>query len=215
MKIAPSILAADQLRLGEEVRRMIAAGCDLLHVDVMDAHFVPNMSFGPNTVEALHRAFPALPLDVHLMMDNPERYVEVFAEAGAWGITVHDEIAVDVGALLRRIRSLGCSAGLALKPMTPARAVRHLLRETDMVLVMTVEPGFGGQPFNGEMVHKLDDLRELGWNGLIEADGGLKAENLPLLASHGLDVAVMGTALFTSSDPEGDIRRFHAMGNRS
>lgn len=211
MQIAPSILAADLLHLGDEVARMVDAGCDLLHVDVMDAHFVPNMSFGPEVVRQLHSAFPALKLDVHLMMDNPEHYIGHFAEAGAWGITVHAEIPGSVSHCLRAIRALGCSAGLALKPATPAAQIRPLLDACDLVLVMTVEPGFGGQPFNTAMPQKLDDLRAMGWKGLIEADGGLRRSNLPLMAHHTLDIAVMGTALFQSPDPNKDIEDFHRL----
>ncbi len=211
MQIAPSILAADQLHLGDEVQRMVEAGCDLLHVDVMDAHFVPNMSFGPSVVRQLHSAFPQLQLDVHLMMDNPESYIGHFAEAGAWGITVHAEIPGSPGHCLRAIRSLGCSAGLAVKPATPAAQIQPLLDACDLVLVMTVEPGFGGQPFNTAMPQKLDDLRAMGWKGLIEADGGLRRTNLPLMAHHTLDIAVMGTALFLSPDPGKDIEEFHLL----
>ncbi len=211
MLIAPSILAADPLRLGLDARRMVQAGCDWLHVDVMDAHFVPNLSFGPDTVTALHRAFPEIPLDVHLMMDNPEAYVERFARAGAAGITIHAEIPGDVPALLRRIHSLGCRPGLSLKPATPVERVRELLPLCGLVLVMTVEPGFGGQSFMADMVEKLPQLRRAGFTGLTEADGGLKADNLPLLIRSGLDVAVMGTALLRSRTPAEDMAAMRRM----
>ncbi len=199
--IAPSILAADPLNLEREVVRMTAAGCDWLHVDVMDAHFVPNLSFSPATAAALHRRFPELPLDVHLMMDNPGDYLEAFARAGADGITIHAEIPGGPSALLRKIRDLGCRPGLSLKPGTPAERVLEFLPLCDLVLVMTVEPGFGGQHFMADMLPKLDALREAGFRGLIEADGGLDETTVPLLLAHGLDVAVMGTALFHSERP--------------
>ncbi len=211
IKVAPSILAADMLNLERDVQRMADAGCDLLHVDVMDAHFVPNLSYGPAVVKQLHRRFPDMKLDVHLMMDNPEKYVQVFAEAGAWNITIHAEIPGDAAALLREIRALGIQAGLSLKPGTPAEAVEKLLPLTDMVLVMTVEPGFGGQKFQEGMLDKLRALRRMGYAGLLEADGGVTKENLPRLRDSGLDVAVMGTAMFRSADPKGDMAAIHAL----
>ena len=210
IKIAPSILAADPLNMERDVRRMAEAGCDMIHVDVMDAHFVPNLSYGPALVEALHGRFD-LPLDVHLMMDNPEKYLDVFAGAGAWGITIHAEIPGDVAGTLRRIRALGLSAGLSVKPGTPAEAIRGLLPEADMVLVMTVEPGFGGQKFQPAMLDKLRALRRMGYTGLLEADGGVSLGNLPDLKAAGLDVAVMGTAMYRSDDPAADIRSIHRM----
>ena len=205
IKIAPSILAADPLNMERDVRRMSEAGCDMIHVDIMDAHFVPNLSYGPALVEALHGRFD-LPLDVHLMMDNPEKYIDVFAGAGAWGITIHAEIPGDVAGMLRHIRALELSAGLSVKPGTPAEAIRALLPEADMVLVMTVEPGFGGQKFQPAMLDKLRELRRMGYTGLLEADGGVSLSNLPALKEAGLDVAVMGTAMYRSADPAADIR---------
>lgn len=199
--IAPSILAADPLNLEREVIRMASSGCDWIHVDVMDAHFVPNLSFSPDTVRALHRRFPALPLDVHLMMDNPGCYLKAFAEAGADGITIHAEIPGDVCSLLETIRDLGCRPGLSLKPGTPVDRVRDLLPMCDLALVMTVEPGFGGQHFMADMPPKLDELRQAGFAGLIEADGGLDERTVPLLCGYGLDVAVVGTALFHAARP--------------
>lgn len=211
IKIAPSILAADPLELGRDARRMIDAGCDMLHVDVMDAHFVPNLSFSPATTEALHKRFPDTKLDVHLMMDNPGDYLDAFAEAGAWGITIHAEIPGDVRALLRRIRELGCSAGLSVKPGTPVEAVADLLPEIDLLLVMTVEPGFGGQKFQPAMIDKLSRARAMGYKGLLQTDGGVKAANLPEQIAAGLDVAVMGTAMFRSEDPARDMAMLHAL----
>ncbi len=209
MKVAPSILAADMLNMERDVQRMVDAGTDWLHVDIMDAHFVPNLSYSPALVAALHKRFPALPLDVHLMMDNPEKYIDVFCDAGASVLTIHAEIEADVAALLQRIRARGVMAGLSVKPGTPASDIAHLLPEADMVLVMTVEPGFGGQKFNADMLRKLDDLRGMGYAGLLEADGGVSMKNVETLRAHGLDVAVMGTAMLGSATPGDDMDFIH------
>ena len=211
MKVAPSILAADPLNMERDVQRMIDAGTDWLHVDIMDAHFVPNLSFSPALAEALHKRFPGLPLDVHLMMDNPEKYIDVFIDAGASVLTIHAEIDGDVAAMLDHIRSRGVKAGLSVKPGTPAESIRHLLPHADMVLVMTVEPGFGGQQFNPDMLGKIAALREMGYEGLLEADGGVSMKNAAVLRQHGLDVAVMGTAMFGSTDPKADMDAIHAL----
>ena len=211
MKVAPSILAADVLNMERDVQRMIDAGTDWLHVDIMDAHFVPNLSYSPALVAALHKRFPELPLDVHLMMDNPEKYVDVFCDAGASVLTIHAEIPGDAAALLEKIRARGVLAGLSVKPGTPAEAIRELLPLADMVLVMTVEPGFGGQKFNADMLSKMDDLRRMGYAGLLEADGGVSMKNAAILREHGLDVAVMGTAMFGSADPKKDMDAIHAL----
>ena len=211
MKVAPSILAADPLNMERDVQRMVDAGTDWLHVDIMDAHFVPNLSFSPALTAALHKRFPDLPLDVHLMMDNPEKYIDVFCDAGASVLTIHAEIPGDVAALLRQIRARGVKAGLSVKPGTPAESIRHLLPLADMVLVMTVEPGFGGQKFNADMLGKLDDLRRMGYTGLLEADGGVSMKNIATLRDHGLDVAVMGTAMLGSADPKADMDMIHTL----
>ena len=211
MMVSPSILAADMLNMERDVQRMIDAGTDWLHVDIMDAHFVPNLSYSPALVAALHKRFPQLPLDVHLMMDNPEKYIGVFCDAGAAVLTIHAEIAADVAALLEEIRARGVKAGLSVKPGTPAEAIRHLLPHADMVLVMTVEPGFGGQKFNADMLGKMDELRQMGYTGLLEADGGVSMANAATLRAHGLDVAVMGTAMFASADPAADMAAIHAL----
>lgn len=211
MKVAPSILAADPLHMARDVQRMLDAGTDWLHVDIMDAHFVPNLSFGPALTKALHQRFPALPLDVHLMMDNPASYIGAFCDAGASSLTIHAEIDADVAALLDSIRARGVLAGLSVKPGTPAEAIRPLLPHADMVLVMTVEPGFGGQKFMPAMLDKLDALRRMGYAGLLEADGGISMQNIALLHEHGLDVAVMGTAMFRSEHPQEDMAQIHAL----
>ena len=210
IKVAPSILAADPLHMGEEVRRMMDAGCDWLHVDIMDGHFVPNLSFSPALVKAL-KPVSTVPLDVHLMMDEPGKYAEAFIKSGADILTVHAEIAEDLPSLLKHIRALGAKASLALKPATTVASIRNLLPLCDMVLVMTVEPGFGGQSFREECTDKIAELRQLGYTGLIEADGGVSLNNLPLLKSKGLDVAVMGTALYRSASPKEDIAQIHSL----
>ena len=210
IKIAPSILAADMLNMQRDVTRMVEAGCDMIHVDIMDAHFVPNLSYGPDMVRALKRVFET-PLDVHLMMDNPEKYLDTFIDAGADILTIHAEIPGDVHAALEHIRARGVKTGLSVKPGTDAEAIRDLLPLCDMVLVMTVEPGFGGQAFRPEMVGKISTLRAMGYEGLIEADGGISREKLPMLHEAGLSVAVLGTGLYRSEDPAGDIAFAHAL----
>ena len=203
IKIAPSILSADFANLERDIHRISDA--DYVHVDVMDGVFVPNISIGLPVLQSIRKVTDMF-LDVHLMMDNPEKYLDVFAGAGAWGITIHAEIPGDVAGMLRHIRALGLSEGLSVKPGTPAEAIRTLLTYADMVLVMTVEPGFGGQKFQPAMLDKLRELRRMGYTGLLEADGGVSLSNLPDLKEAGLDVAVMGTAMYRSADPAADIR---------
>ena len=210
IKIAPSILAADMLNMQRDVTRMVEAGCDMIHVDIMDAHFVPNLSYGPDMVRALKRVFET-PLDVHLMMDNPEKYLDTFIDAGADILTIHAEIPGDVRTALEHIRARGVKTGLSVKPGTDAEAIRDLLPLCDMVLVMTVEPGFGGQSFMADMVEKVRELRRMGYTGTIEADGGVSPANLPLLAEAGLDMAVMGTALYKSADAAADVAMAHGL----
>ena len=212
IKIAPSILAADPLNLERDVIRAEKAGCDWIHVDVMDAHFVPNLAYSADVVGRL-RQITELPLDVHLMMDNPEIMLDQFLDAGASCLTIHAEIEADVTQLLKRIRQRGRMAGIALKPGTPTEAISEYMDIADLILMMTVEPGFGGQKLDARVISKIRRLKDLGYKGEIEADGGIREDNLELLAVNGLTVAVMGTALFRDEDMKGCIARLHQIGN--
>ena len=211
IKIAPSILAADPLNLERDVRRAEKAGCDWIHVDVMDAHFVPNLAYTPEVVRRL-RQITDLPLDVHLMMDNPDTLADAFLDAGASCLTIHAEIGGDIPALLKKIREKGRMAGISLRPGTPLEQITGYLDAADLVLMMTVEPGFGGQKLDERVIGKIRQLKDLGYRGEIEADGGIREDNLQTLAENGLTVAVMGTALFRQDDMEACIRRLHRIG---
>ena len=208
IKIAPSILAADPLNLERDVRKAEAAGCDWIHVDIMDAHFVPNLAYSADTVRRL-REITKLPLDVHLMMDQPETMLDAFLDAGASCLTIHAEIGPKATDILKRIRERGRMAGIALRPASPLEMIRGLLDDADLALMMTVEPGFGGQKLDEHVIGKISGLKELGYRGEIEADGGIREDNIEALASGGLTVAVMGTALFGQKDMEACIRRLH------
>ena len=210
IKIAPSILAADPLHLGEEVRRAEKAGCDWIHVDIMDGHFVPNLAFSPAVVAAIRRE-TSLPLDVHLMMDDPGSMLDAFLSAGADSVTIHAEIRGDLPELLGRIHAAGASAGIAIKPATPVERVIPYFEQAEMILAMTVEPGFGGQQLDARVPVKISALRQAGYTGEIEADGGIREDNLKFLTERGLTVAVMGTALFRNEDMEAAVRRMHEM----
>lgn len=202
-KIAPSILSADFSRLGDEIRAVEAGGADYIHVDVMDGHFVPNITIGPLVVEAV-RKITNLPLDVHLMISNPEMYIPEFARAGADIIVIHAEATVHLHRAVQLIKSFGKKAGVALNPATSLSALDYVLSDLDLVLLMTVNPGFGGQFFIDACVPKIQSLRgmldRLGLETELEVDGGVKTDNIDRISHAGADVFVAGSAVFGSKD---------------
>lgn len=207
--IAPSLLAGDFSQLGAEARRVEAAGADWLHLDVMDGHFVDNISFGPAVVAAMKKAV-GLALDVHLMISRPDHYLKRFLEAGAHSIHVHLEAKHEVAATLRAIREAGCLAGLAINPGTPLSAAADHLPNIDLLLVMTVNPGFGGQEFIASTMDKVSDAARLrqenGWTYHIEVDGGIKEDTARVSRERGANVLVAGTSVFRSADAAAAIK---------
>jgi ribulose-phosphate 3-epimerase len=202
-KLAPSILSADFGRLAEEIRAVEEAGADWIHVDVMDGHFVPNITIGPDVVKAVRRA-TSLPVDVHLMISEPDRYLEAFVQAGADWLGVHVEASVHLHRTVQRIRELGAKAAVALNPATPLCLVEPILPHVDMVLLMTVNPGFGGQKFIPSVLPKIRQLRrwidERSLPVLLQVDGGVSVDTVDALVKAGVDVFVAGSAVFQGSD---------------
>ncbi|MBH9965525.1 ribulose-phosphate 3-epimerase [[Bacillus] enclensis] len=209
MKIAPSILSANFAELGKEIKDVENGGADYIHIDVMDGHFVPNITMGPMVVKAV-RPLTELPLDVHLMIEDPDQYIEAFADAGADYITVHVEAAAHLHRTIQLIKSKGVNAGVVLNPATPAEWVKPILQDIDMVLLMTVNPGFGGQSFIPSVVPKIKQIRswadEINPKLEIEVDGGINTETAAVCAEAGADVFVAGSAIYNKSDREAAIQ---------
>ncbi len=215
LKFSPSILASDFAHLAEEAQRMERAGADYLHIDVMDGHFVPNITLGPPVIRSL-RPCCSLPFDVHLMISHPLAYLERFVQAGADLITVHVECEDNVGETLGQIKALGCQPGLTLRPATPIEAVFPYLEQVGMVLVMTVEPGFGGQPFRPDMLPKIQTLRQrldaLGLETDIQVDGGIGTPTIASVCQAGANVIVAGSSLFGKEDYRAALQGLRALG---
>ena len=203
LRIAPSILSADFARLADEVARVESAGADLLHIDVMDGHFVPNLTVGPPIVEAL-RKVTKLPLDVHLMMTNPDAFIPEFADAGADYLTVHVEACPHLHRTVQAIKERGVKAGVTLNPATSLTTVEEIIMDADLLLVMSVNPGFGGQHFIASVLNKIAHARQLidrsGSRAALEVDGGVKVDNAAQIIQAGADILVSGSAIFSSPD---------------
>ncbi|ADD02566.1 ribulose-phosphate 3-epimerase [Thermoanaerobacter sp. CM-CNRG TB177] len=210
MKIAPSILSANFANLLEDVKK-IEKDADLLHIDVMDGHFVPNITIGPVVVKSLRKFF-SIPFDVHLMIENPDLYIEDFVNSGADIITVHQEACIHLHRTIQKIKSYGKKAGVSLNPATPLESIKYVLQDIDMVLIMTVNPGFGGQKFIDSMLKKIEEIKkmreDLGLNFEIEVDGGINLYNVKEVVEAGTDIIVAGSSIFESSDPAQTIKEF-------
>jgi ribulose-phosphate 3-epimerase len=211
--IAPSILSADFAALGEAIAAAERGGADLIHVDIMDGHFVPNLTMGPPVVKSLRRV-ATVPLDVHLMIEEPDRYIEAFAEAGAGMMSVHVEAVTHLHRTVHAIKALGVKAGVVLNPSTPAFAIQEIAADVDFVLVMSVNPGFGGQTFIPRSESKVRDVRALldaaGNRALVEIDGGIDRHNIARVVAAGARIIVAGSAVFHGPDPERATRELKA-----
>ncbi len=212
VKIAPSILSADFTRLKDDILEVVDAGCDLLHLDVMDGHFVPNITFGPLLVDAIHR-ITEVPLDVHLMISDPKFYWKAFRDAGASMISFHREAVEFPEVLIGEMKKGGVRVGLALNPATPPQDIQPFIQSVDFVLVMTVVPGFGGQKFIQEPLEKIKILKDLGVT--VEVDGGIKLSNAKLVIEHGVDILVSGSGIFKQPDPGEAVRKFKKLASSS
>jgi ribulose-phosphate 3-epimerase len=213
-KIAPSILSANFLKLGEEIKSAEDAGADMLHIDIMDGHFVPNITIGPSIVESIRR-ITSLPLDVHLMIEEPDKYLRDFIKAGADYLTVHYEASIHLHRTVQWIKESGTKAGVSLNPATPIWNLEHILFDIDLALLMSVNPGFGGQEFIPQTLDKIRTLKrflnERGLSTLIEVDGGIKLDNAMEIISAGADILVMGSAFFNSKDYGTTIKQFREL----
>jgi len=213
-KLAPSILSADFSKLGEEVTRVSNAGADYLHIDVMDGHFVPNISFGAGVMKSLD-CYDSAPYDVHLMIEDPDKYIQDFVTEKTEFITVHQEACIHLDRTIDHIKSYGVGAGVSLNPATPVSTLENILSKVDLVLIMSVNPGFGGQSFIEETltkVKKLVDIREkMSYNWVIEIDGGVNLKNAKTIADAGVDIQVAGSAVFGANDVEGCVKEFKAI----